>query len=69
MKRIMLLLLLAVFFLVSACNTVAGVGRDISGAGQALERTADYARTTPPAPEILDEREIEIVYPPAVAPK
>lgn len=66
MKNILFLLLFASFLGLSACNTVAGVGRDISGAGQALERTADYARTTPPSPEILEESEIDLVYPPAM---
>ena len=28
----------------SACNTVAGVGKDVSAAGHAVTRTADDAR-------------------------
>lgn len=66
MKNSGFLLLCVGFFLLSGCNTVAGVGRDVQKAGEALERTADYARTTPPSPEILEENEIDLVYPPAM---
>ncbi len=31
----------AIFFALTACNTVKGVGKDIQQAGKALERSAD----------------------------
>ncbi len=68
MKNLLWLLLCFGFLLLSGCNTVAGVGRDVQKAGEALEKTADYARTTPPSPEILEESEIDLVYPPATLP-
>ena len=42
MKRLMALLLLALFSVgtLSACNTVAGAGKDIQGAGEKVEDTA-----------------------------
>ena len=42
MKRLMALLLLAMFSMgfLSACNTVAGAGKDIQGAGEKVEDTA-----------------------------
>ncbi len=37
--------LLASFTLaLSACNTVEGIGRDVQGAGSAIERSADRTR-------------------------
>ena len=42
MKRIVLSIALAATALtVSACNTVAGAGKDVSSAGKAVEKTAD----------------------------
>jgi len=39
MKRWAILLLLC--FALSACNTVAGMGKDLQRAGQAMQRGAD----------------------------
>ncbi len=36
--------LLGVMTLVSACNTVEGVGQDTASVGRAVERTADSAK-------------------------
>lgn len=36
--------LVAVALVVTGCNTVAGVGRDVSAAGRAVTSTADDAR-------------------------
>jgi predicted small secreted protein len=44
MRKLILLPLLAVTLLVSACNTVAGIGRDMQAAGAAVKSTADDAR-------------------------
>jgi predicted small secreted protein len=44
MRKLILLPLLAVTLLVSACNTVAGIGRDMEAAGVAVKSTADDAR-------------------------
>ncbi len=42
MKRIVLTVALtATAFAVSACNTVAGAGKDVSSAGKAVSDTAD----------------------------
>jgi entericidin A len=42
MKRLMALLLLALFSMgtLSACNTVAGAGKDVKGAGEKVEDAA-----------------------------
>jgi predicted small secreted protein len=42
--RKLLLPFLAATLLVSACNTVAGVGRDLEAAGTAVKGAADDAR-------------------------
>ena len=44
MKKIIALSLLAAALAVSACNTVAGVGRDVQAAGSAVAGAADDAR-------------------------
>lgn len=44
MRKIVALGLLAAALTVSACNTVAGVGRDVSAAGQAVAGAAEDAR-------------------------
>lgn len=44
MRKLLLLPLLAATLLVSACNTVAGIGRDMEAAGAAVKSTADDAR-------------------------
>jgi predicted small secreted protein len=41
MKLLWIALVLLVLQTFSACNTVAGVGRDVQKAGQALEKVAD----------------------------
>ena len=44
MRKLLLLPLLAAVMAVSACNTVAGIGKDVEAAGQAVKQTADDAR-------------------------
>ena len=45
MKRIVLsLALAATAFGAAACNTVAGAGKDVSSAGNAVSKTADQAK-------------------------
>jgi predicted small secreted protein len=44
MKKIIALSLVAAALAVSACNTVAGVGRDVQAAGSAVAGAADDAR-------------------------
>lgn len=41
MKR---LTILALLMLVTACNTVEGMGKDISAAGQAIDRSASTTK-------------------------
>lgn len=43
MKRLMAVLLLALFSMgtLSACNTMAGAGKDVQKAGEAVENTAE----------------------------
>lgn len=44
MKKFLTLGVIAAALAVSACNTVAGVGRDLSAAGQAVAGAAEDAR-------------------------
>jgi len=44
MRKIVLLAMLAASMAVSACNTVAGAGKDVSSAGHAVTDTADDAK-------------------------
>ncbi|MGA0544682.1 entericidin A/B family lipoprotein [Brevundimonas sp. VNH65] len=44
MRKIIALTLVAAAMAVSACNTVAGVGRDVKAAGQAVTSGAESAR-------------------------
>ena len=44
MKKIVTLSLIAAALAVSACNTVAGVGRDVQAAGQAATGAANEAK-------------------------
>ena len=44
MKKIIALGLVAAALAVSACNTVAGVGRDVSAAGSAVASGAESAK-------------------------
>ncbi|MGQ3039263.1 MAG: entericidin A/B family lipoprotein [Brevundimonas sp.] len=44
MKKIIALTLVAAALTVSACNTVAGVGRDVSAAGDAVTGASNEAR-------------------------
>lgn len=41
MRKITLFALAACTLLAAGCNTVSGVGRDVSSAGKAVARTAD----------------------------
>ncbi|OWK33491.1 entericidin A/B family lipoprotein [Sphingomonas dokdonensis] len=44
MKKMMGVLAVAGALLISACNTVEGVGRDVSSAGNTVAKTADDAK-------------------------
>lgn len=44
MKKIIALTLAVAALAVSACNTVAGVGRDVTAAGRAVSGAAEDAR-------------------------
>lgn len=44
MRKIVTLALIASSMLVAACNTVAGIGRDVSAAGDAVAETAEEVR-------------------------
>jgi predicted small secreted protein len=44
MRRLVLLAAVATGLLVAGCNTVAGVGRDVSAAGRAVTNTANDVR-------------------------
>jgi predicted small secreted protein len=44
MRKIVVLAAAAVTLLVAACNTVEGVGRDVSAAGRAVSQTAHDAK-------------------------
>jgi predicted small secreted protein len=41
MRKLIVLAAAASALLVASCNTVAGVGKDVSAAGQAVTKTAD----------------------------
>ncbi len=45
MRKIIALTVVAAALAVSACNTVSGVGRDVSAAGQAVTSGAEQPRT------------------------
>jgi predicted small secreted protein len=44
MRKIVILAALAAALATSACNTVAGVGKDVSAAGKAVTSTANDAK-------------------------
>ena len=44
MRKLLGMALLASAVLVSACNTVEGVGKDVSSAGETVAKTADDAK-------------------------
>lgn len=44
MRKILILAAAASALFVSACNTIAGIGRDVRAAGQAVEETAEDVR-------------------------
>ena len=44
MRKIVGLAFLATAFMVSACNTVEGMGKDVSSAGDTVADTADDAK-------------------------
>lgn len=44
MRKIAILAVAAVALTLGACNTIAGMGRDVSGAGHAVTDTANDAK-------------------------
>jgi predicted small secreted protein len=44
MRKILILAVSAAALMVSACNTIAGVGQDVSAAGRAVSNTAKDAK-------------------------
>ena len=44
MRKIIVAAVLASAFLASACNTIEGVGKDVSSAGSTVAKTADDAK-------------------------
>lgn len=44
MRKLIILPLLAAALLVSACNTVSGIGRDLEAAGEAVTGASNDAR-------------------------
>lgn len=44
MKKIVTLSLIAAALAISACNTVSGIGRDVSAAGSAVSGAAEEAK-------------------------
>lgn len=44
MRKIVALTLVAAALAVSACNTIAGIGRDVSAAGDAVTSSSNSAR-------------------------
>lgn len=44
MRKLVILAALAASLAVSACNTVAGAGRDVEAAGEAVKDTAEDAK-------------------------
>jgi predicted small secreted protein len=41
MKKLVLVLLISFGFMLTACNTVQGLGEDIQDAGEAMEKAAN----------------------------
>jgi predicted small secreted protein len=41
MRKIMLAVMLATPLLLSACNTIAGLGKDVGAVGTAVQKTAE----------------------------
>ena len=44
MRKILILAAASAALLVSACNTIAGAGKDVAAAGHAVTQTADDAK-------------------------
>lgn len=44
MRKVLLMAALAASMAVAACNTVAGAGRDVEAAGEAVTETAEDAK-------------------------
>ncbi len=44
MRKLMGMTIIAGALLISACNTVEGVGRDVSSAGNTVAKTADKSK-------------------------
>lgn len=42
MKKLLIIGMAISTFVLAACNTVAGAGRDIQSAGRAMERAGDH---------------------------
>ncbi len=62
MKRLLTLMVLGLFSagVMTGCNTVAGAGKDLQGAGGKVEKTAENAAMVsadPSPPELFDLRQ------------
>lgn len=44
MRKLLLAIVIAAPLLVSACNTIAGLGKDVGAVGGAVEKTAEDAK-------------------------
>ncbi|GAA0668400.1 putative small secreted protein [Sphingomonas insulae] len=44
MRKVFGMIIVAGALMVSACNTVEGVGKDVSSAGSTVAKTADHAK-------------------------
>ncbi len=44
MRKFLLALMIAAPLMASACNTIAGVGRDVGAVGDAVSKTAEEAK-------------------------
>ena len=44
MRKLLLAIVIAAPLLVSACNTIAGLGKDVGAVGDAVSKTADDAK-------------------------
>jgi len=44
MRKLLLAIMIAAPLMASACNTIAGVGRDVGAVGDAVSKTAEEAK-------------------------
>jgi len=44
MRKLLIAVMLAAPLMASACNTIAGVGRDVGAVGDAVSKTAEEAK-------------------------